>query len=236
MLTASCFCGVALAQDAPAARKVTLGAPQLQADGSLLTAVQIDDATDLLAADIDLRFDAARTPIVQVRAGELIRGFFLLSNTIGDTVRVSFAGGSAASGQGTLFEIVTQGPALPTFAFVQVSLNGDLIPADFDRPTVVQGRRQSAGHAGPLGAHPNPFNGGTVVAFDLAQPALVQLEVFNLLGQRIRMLADGGYPRGAHQVLWNGNDAAGAGVGSGTYLVRLRYGERQATTRLTLLR
>lgn len=71
---------------------------------------------------------------------------------------------------------------------------------------------------------PNPFNPSTRIAFTLPWCERVELEVFNLLGQRIRRLAGGEFAAGAHEVLWDGLDDRGAPAAGGVYIYRLRAG------------
>jgi flagellar hook assembly protein FlgD len=52
----------------------------------------------------------------------------------------------------------------------------------------------------------------------------VQLEVFNVLGQRIRTLVDARVRPGAHEVAWDGTDRAGRATASGIYIYRLSIG------------
>jgi Concanavalin A-like lectin/glucanases superfamily/FlgD Ig-like domain len=68
---------------------------------------------------------------------------------------------------------------------------------------------------------PNPSRGPTHVAFTLAQPSLVHLRVYDVLGREVRELIDGSQGAGAHQVTWDGTDNAGARVGGGVYFYRL---------------
>jgi hypothetical protein len=72
-----------------------------------------------------------------------------------------------------------------------------------------------------LAAHPNPFNPATTLAFELPDAATVILEIVDLRGHRVRVLADGPRPAGRHEVLWAGRDARGRPVTAGVYLARL---------------
>ena len=71
---------------------------------------------------------------------------------------------------------------------------------------------------------PNPFNSETSIRFELAEESAVRLEVFDLLGQRVRVLVAEALSAGEHQVLWDGRDELGARVSSGVYIYRLRAG------------
>ena len=83
---------------------------------------------------------------------------------------------------------------------------------------------------------PNPFNSQTVLSYFLLEPGPVRLEVFALSGQRIAVLHQGPQQAGYHRLHWDGRDAVGRPVASGTYLYRLVTDETVLTRKLTLLR
>ena len=83
---------------------------------------------------------------------------------------------------------------------------------------------------------PNPFNSQTVLSYFLLEPSLTRLEVFALTGQRIAVLHQGPQQAGYHQLHWDGRDAEGHSVASGTYLYRLVTDEVVLTRKLMLLR
>ncbi|MFA7330429.1 MAG: T9SS type A sorting domain-containing protein [Candidatus Delongbacteria bacterium] len=78
---------------------------------------------------------------------------------------------------------------------------------------------------------PNPFNPVTRIPFTLTRPAIVKLSVHNLLGQEVAVLRNGALPAGTHFAPFQAERMA-----SGTYLVTLEVGGRQATRTVTLLR
>ncbi len=71
------------------------------------------------------------------------------------------------------------------------------------------------------GNFPNPFSAETNITFALRTPQQVRLEVFDVLGRRVAVLADGTFPAGSHRVRWDGRYGSGVRVGSGVYVVRL---------------
>ena len=83
---------------------------------------------------------------------------------------------------------------------------------------------------------PNPFNPSTVIEFALDAPCDVRLEVFNVLGRKVRTLAEGARPDGRFSVVWNGESDNGASVPSGVYLYRLQTGSQLVTRKLSLIR
>jgi len=82
---------------------------------------------------------------------------------------------------------------------------------------------------------PNPFNPETLISFDLRQQTSTRLEVYNVLGQRIRVLVDSPLAAGNHQVRWNGTDDFGQVVSSGVYVYRLTTANRSESRKMLLL-
>ncbi|HEX2897290.1 MAG TPA: cohesin domain-containing protein, partial [candidate division Zixibacteria bacterium] len=63
--------------------------------------------------------------------------------------------------------------------------------------------------------YPNPFNPKTVISYSLPEAGYVTLEVFNILGQKVDILADGMQSAGLHKVEWPVNNIAA--ITSGVY-------------------
>ena len=84
--------------------------------------------------------------------------------------------------------------------------------------------------------YPNPFNPETRIAYDLPTPATVQLDVFNMLGQKIRTLVAAEQPPGRHTVVWDGRDESGLSVATGVYVYRLATSSFETSRVMVLLR
>lgn len=83
---------------------------------------------------------------------------------------------------------------------------------------------------------PNPFNPTTMVSYDLPKPTNVRLEIFNVLGQRVKTLVDGYQEAGSQSVMWDGTDRSGSSVASGIYFYRIQAGENSATMKMMMLK
>ncbi|GAB5522067.1 MAG: hypothetical protein RhofKO_43180 [Rhodothermales bacterium] len=79
--------------------------------------------------------------------------------------------------------------------------------------------------------YPNPFNPSTRLGFRLPVSRAVRLTIYNALGQRVAVVADGVYGAGQHEVVWEAG-----GLPSGVYVVRLRVGDQVQTRTLSLLK
>jgi hypothetical protein len=89
-------------------------------------------------------------------------------------------------------------------------------------------------------AYPNPARataGGRMqLVYQVSLPGPVRLEVFDVLGQPVRTLADGFADVGTWSVPWDGYDASGVPVAAGVYLYRLTEAGRQHHGRLLWVR
>ncbi|MDZ7369799.1 MAG: Ig-like domain-containing protein [candidate division KSB1 bacterium] len=84
--------------------------------------------------------------------------------------------------------------------------------------------------------YPNPFNPETTIRFDVPKEAYVTLEVYNVLGQRVRTLFKEKMEAGYHSVVWDGKDDQGLRVSSGVYYYRLHAQEFSDTKKMLLLK
>ncbi len=78
---------------------------------------------------------------------------------------------------------------------------------------------------------PNPFNPITDISFALPAATHVTLEIFNVLGQRVTVLADGEFEAGIHTVSWDASRQA-----SGIYFYRLQADKFVASKKMLLLK
>jgi len=84
--------------------------------------------------------------------------------------------------------------------------------------------------------YPNPFNPQTIIRFTLPSDAGVKIEIFNILGQKVRGLVDQNLSAGTKEISWDGKDSRGADAGSGIYFYRIRTREFTDVRRMVLLK
>ena len=86
------------------------------------------------------------------------------------------------------------------------------------------------------GNYPNPFNPGTTIRYALAEAGPVDLAIYDVAGRRVTRLVDEAQAAGAHEIKWNGRDAAGRSCAAGVYFVRLKTPRILDTDRLSLIK
>ncbi len=86
-------------------------------------------------------------------------------------------------------------------------------------------------HDFSLSFYPNPFNVQAVIEYALPEPSFVEIEIFNLSGQRIKALRQAHSPAGYYEIIWDASN-----VSSGIYFCRIQAGNYSETKRMTLLK
>jgi hypothetical protein len=101
-----------------------------------------------------------------------------------------------------------------------------------------------------LGAnYPNPFNPSTTIVFTVGNGFIrsdrsvetpymvsVQIDVYNIKGQKVKTLVNGNYGIGTHKIEWNGTDENRRSVGSGVYFYRMQTENYRAVRKMILMK
>lgn len=84
--------------------------------------------------------------------------------------------------------------------------------------------------------YPNPFNPETTISFSTEEFASsTELSIYNVKGEKIKILVNDILSAGKHSVVWNGTDDSGKSVSSGIYFYKMRAGARYTSTRKMIL-
>ncbi len=84
--------------------------------------------------------------------------------------------------------------------------------------------------------YPNPFNAETKIEFAFVKAQKAHLEVYNVFGELICILATGQFGAGLHSVFWSGKNSKGDEISSGIYLLRLRTESEVLIRKILLIR
>jgi FtsP/CotA-like multicopper oxidase with cupredoxin domain len=83
---------------------------------------------------------------------------------------------------------------------------------------------------------PNPVGDGSNLRFSLATPGHVEIDLFNVAGQRVRTLVRGSYPAGEHAILWKRSGESAGELATGVYFMQLRAEGMVRSQKLILTR
>jgi len=88
---------------------------------------------------------------------------------------------------------------------------------------------------------PNPFNPSTTITYSVPPAAgagihQVSLEIFDIRGRLVRLLASGPHHPGTYSVVWDGRDGAANPLPSGVYIYRLRAENYSQTRKMVMIK
>jgi flagellar hook assembly protein FlgD len=90
--------------------------------------------------------------------------------------------------------------------------------------------------------YPNPFNSSTTIRLRIPydKSAMfaprVKLEVFNILGQSVKVLKNEVMQPGNYAITWNGTDETGRAVASGIYFCKCSHVETADIIKMSLVK
>jgi len=84
--------------------------------------------------------------------------------------------------------------------------------------------------------YPNPFNPVTSIEYSLAKESQVKLSIYNVVGEKVRVLVGKRQRTGVYRAIWDGKDMAGQEVASGIYFYRIKAGDFVEAKKMILLK
>ena len=84
--------------------------------------------------------------------------------------------------------------------------------------------------------YPNPFNPITSFRYDLAEDGLVNITVYDILGNLVNNLVSTYQLSGYKSIQWNATNNQGQPVSAGVYLYSIEAGDFRQTKKMILLK
>ena len=84
--------------------------------------------------------------------------------------------------------------------------------------------------------YPNPFNSTVEIRYDLPEGRHVRMEVYDIMGELVKVLVDRDESAGYMVELWDGRDDRGEYVPSGVYFVKVEIGDYRGIMKVVLVR
>ena len=84
--------------------------------------------------------------------------------------------------------------------------------------------------------YPNPFNPTTRIRYDLPNPEYVSINIYNLMGNKIKSLIKAEQEAGHKSVIWNARNDLGQAVSAGTYIYSIEAGKFRQNRKMILLK
>ena len=84
--------------------------------------------------------------------------------------------------------------------------------------------------------YPNPFNPITNIRYDIPEVSDVRIDIYNLMGQRVRTLVSKAHQPGRYNIQWNATNDMGAAVASGMYIYKIHAKDFTSVKKLLLMK
>ena len=107
-----------------------------------------------------------------------------------------------------------------SFAVFYIEDSEDSIPQDFEL----------------LGCYPNPFNPDINIHFSIPEKAMVNVDIYDIKGNRVKTLVSENLDAGLIELNWDGVNDSGVSISSGVYLIKINAGNQQLTQKITMLK
>jgi hypothetical protein len=83
---------------------------------------------------------------------------------------------------------------------------------------------------------PNPFNSQTEISFRINKTGTLQISIYNILGEEVKLLENKEFLPGKYRVEWDGKDNNGMNLPSGGYIIRVNFSGSVKTIKTILLK
>jgi len=87
-----------------------------------------------------------------------------------------------------------------------------------------------------FGCYPNPFNPGLNICFSLPEEIPVEVNIYNIKGQKVRTLVKEQYRSGEYELVWDGRNTSGKQTGSGVYFIRIKAGKENLYRKAVMIK
>ena len=84
--------------------------------------------------------------------------------------------------------------------------------------------------------YPNPFNPTTQIRYDLPEESYVNINIYDLMGRRIKSLINMHQDPGYRLIHWDATNDFGQPVSAGMYIYRIQAGQFRQTRKMVLLK
>lgn len=86
-----------------------------------------------------------------------------------------------------------------------------------------------------LNLYPNPFNSSTLFQYSIENFGVIQLQIFDILGRKVKTLVDEEKESGKYSIYWNGIDDNGNVISSGLYFCTFKLNSKLITTNKVII-
>lgn len=157
------------------------------------------------------------------------QGFEIERKTIsGNWEKIGFVAGSGTTTETRAYSFTDNNlnPGIYNYRLKQVDYDGT-----FEYSDVIQAEVVVPFDFALEQNYPNPFNPSTTIRYSVPQTSIVNIKVYNLIGQEVTELVNETKSAGKYEINFESD-----GLASGIYLVKMKAGDFTSTIKMTLLK
>ncbi|MDW7681857.1 MAG: FlgD immunoglobulin-like domain containing protein, partial [bacterium] len=200
---------------------------------------------DVLSVDIDFKYDHNMMQLKGIDSRNLPEGAQFFCNEEEGRIQVAVFNVEPIAGGTKLavlkFVASNENQGTSAVQLDKMLLDGQVLLRGGSR--IVVGKSNAVPDKFKLSQnYPNPFiqnsqyqSSRMIIEYELPIATQVKIQVFNCLGQRIKMLVDRSQPTGFYKVRWDGRDDNGQVASPGVYLYRMTAGSESITRKMIVL-
>ncbi len=215
-----------LAKQSAGQARVEFGAVEFVTKNHFKIPVNISVNSELFSVETKINFDDDQFRLKRlIQAGEA-SNFQLLYHQKSGEINVAMASAEPLTGEAVLFELEFESSVKNLQVPIDLEIlsfegNEGQIKVQVDRTQLDVRSMLPKTHVLEQNA-PNPFNASTTIRYQLAEPAQVEIVIFDVTGKQVMQFNPGQKSAGYHSCLWDGMNQAVTLVSSGLYLYEIK--------------
>ena len=201
--------------------------------------IDLDNATDIHCAEVRLTYDANALVVSRVSKTSFTSKSILEHHNPPGELRLALINGSPLYDAGSLADIQFS----PAPGSKEVNLDSVKLTKVELNVGAIKTKLKALPHRTLmlLQNYPNPFNPETWIPYKLNRTVNVDISIYNVNGQLVRMMRLGEQPPGSYVTKgkaahWDGTNNKGERVASGAYFYQLKAGEKSFVKRMVILK
>ncbi len=198
----------------------------VQRGNQVSVTISVSGLTNTYSTGIELSYNKAELKPVSITPVGIASKAMTAQSIANGTVRMMIASADPLEADGDLFKVTfealndVRGEVPSAISFKKFVLNEtDMKSAATNGTITIKGKPTSFALNQN---YPNPFNPSTTISYQVPEDGqMVNIVIYNVMGQIVRTLVNGSHYAGEYAVQWDGLDGNGQRVSSGLYFSRM---------------
>ncbi len=218
----------------------------VEEDNTIRARVMVENAKDMMGAHLIVRFDPEALELRSIEDGGMLSqgraNALTLTRDAEGVIEIGISRlcheNPTVSGTGDIVELVFEKKSdwkEINYTYELAGQAADIIESGVGKSVPDDGTARPESME-LLQNVPNPFNGVTSIAYEIAEDADVEITVHDILGTKVTTIVNQTMEAGHHNATWNGKDQWGQDVPTGEYLLRMEADGKVHTRRMLYLK